>query len=63
MVLRGGELSFILAGLFFGQYLAQARAAAQRWTFEINSGSSVRLTDVIGSDAVAAYRAVPLSAP
>ena len=46
-----------------GDFNAHAGAAARQWTLSIASGTSVSLTDTVRSDAVAAYRAVPLAAP
>ena len=52
-----------LAAIPDGDFNAHAGAAARRWSLSIPSGTSVSLKDTIRSDAVAAYRAVPLSAP
>ncbi len=52
-----------LAAIPEGDFNAHAGAAARQWTLSIASGTSVSLTDTVRSDAVAAYRAVPLSAP
>ena len=52
-----------LAAIPEGNFNAHAGAAARQWSLTISSGTSVSLTDTIRSDAVAAYRAVPLSAP
>jgi hypothetical protein len=52
-----------LAAIPEGDFNAHAGAAARQWNLSIPSGTSVSLKDTIRSDAVAAYRAVPLSAP
>jgi hypothetical protein len=52
-----------LAAIPEGDFNAHAGAAARQWTLLIPSGNSVSLMDTIRSDAVAAYRALPLSAP
>ena len=52
-----------LAAIPEGAFNAHAGAAARQWSLSIPSGTSISLKDRIRSDAVAAYRAVPLSAP
>ena len=52
-----------LAAIPEGNFNAHAGAAARQWSLTIPSGTNASLTDTIRSDAVAAYRAVPLSAP
>ena len=52
-----------LAAIPEGNFNAHGGAAARQWSLSIPHGTSVSLTDKIRSDEVAAYRAVPLSAP
>ncbi len=53
-----------LAAIPESRFNGQAQAAARQWTLQGRQGSSsVSLSETIRSDAVAAYRAVPITAP